>query len=88
MDQEVSMKKVILTLIAAAALAVAAPTVASADQPSNPGCFGEGVSLFVQLDDQHPVGQKFTSVAARRDDPNPGLGQDFIPTVRDNVFCP
>jgi hypothetical protein len=81
------MKKIIVTLIAGAALAVGAPTTASADQPSNPGCFGEGVSSFSQLDEQHPVGQKFTRNVARADDGSPGAGQDFVPFARD-LFCP
>jgi hypothetical protein len=41
-------KKAALTILIAAALAMSVSSAASADPPSSPGCFGQGVSQLAQ----------------------------------------
>jgi hypothetical protein len=76
------MKKALLGTIVAAALA--APGIARADTPTDPGCFGAYHALAAHV--LGGAGEMIRSnCVVRRGDDGENLGQDFNPYLRDAV---
>ncbi len=74
-------RRILVPLAIAGAIASSAPTTVAAQAPSNPGCFGEAVSVDRPTTPPEAFGQE-VSMTARAFVP---FGQEILPFFRSEV---